>query len=135
MILPVSVLYGNVIPIFAKRINSGEPLTIYGDGEQTRDFLNVEDVARANYLAGTKDIGTGVFNLGSGNSITINELAETMKKISGIQIKIEYAPKRPADVLHCKAYTEKAKQELGFEASVKLDEGLKEYLKWFKLNC
>jgi nucleoside-diphosphate-sugar epimerase len=56
--------YGNVIPIFAKRIYSGVPMTIYGDGEQTRDFVNVKDVARANYLAATTPKGTDVYNLG-----------------------------------------------------------------------
>lgn len=128
-------LYGNVIPIFAKRIYTGEPMTIYGDGEQTRDFVNVKDVAKANYLAGITNKGTGVYNLGSGSSITINMLAEMMQKISGINVGINYAPTRPADVRHCKAQTAKVKDELGFEASVMLEEGLKEYLEWFKGNC
>ncbi len=128
-------LYGNVIPIFAKRIYSGENMTIYGDGEQTRDFVNVKDVARANYLAGTLHKRTGVYNLGSGRSITINSLAEVMKEISGINAGTEYAPLRPADVKHCKAETGKAKAELGFEVTVDLYDGLKEYLKWFEANC
>lgn len=128
-------LYGNVIPIFARRIYCGEPLTIYGDGQQTRDFVNVKDVARANYLAGTLHGVTGVYNLGSGQSITINQLAEMMQAISGVHVGLEYAPVRPADVKHCKAQTGKARQELGFEATVDLDSGLREYLDWFKANC
>jgi len=72
-------LYGNVIPIFAKRIFSGEKIIIFGDGEQTRDFVNVKDVARANYLAATTERKTGVYNVGSGSSITINSLAELIK--------------------------------------------------------
>ena len=87
-------LYGNVIPIFAKQIFGGEPITIYGDGDQTRDFINVKDVARANYLAGTTNKSTGVYNLGSGTSITINKLAEMMQEISGINVGIKYAPVR-----------------------------------------
>ncbi|MGE0090530.1 MAG: GDP-mannose 4,6-dehydratase [Bacteroidales bacterium] len=125
-------LYGNVIPIFAKRIYSGEPITIYGDGEQTRDFLNVKDVARANYLGATTDKGTDVYNMGSGSSITINKLAEIMKRISSMSNEIKYALERPADVKHCKADASKAKRILGFEASVGLEEGLKEYMTWFE---
>jgi UDP-glucose 4-epimerase len=124
-------LYGNVIPIFAQRIHDGNPITIYGDGTQTRDFLNVRDVAEANYLAATLD-QTGVFNLGSGSSITIRELAELMQDISRRKVGIEYRPKRPADVMHCKANIMKASDILGFNAKVHLDEGLKEYLAWFE---
>ena len=128
-------LYGNVIPIFAKRIYSGEPVTIYGDGKQTRDFINVKDVARANYLAGTANIPTSVYNLGSGTRITINELAEKMKKISDSNMEIEYAPMRAADVKHCQANIDRVKKEFGFEPSVELDVGLQEYMHWFKNNC
>lgn len=127
-------LYGNVIPIFAKRIYSGDSLTIYGDGEQTRDFLNVKDVAIANYLAATTDVGTGVYNIGSGQSITIIELANIMKKITKIDSVIRHEPQRPADVRHCKANTKKVNEELGFVASVDLIEGISEYLDWFKNN-
>jgi nucleoside-diphosphate-sugar epimerase len=124
-------LYGNVIPIFAKRIHAGEPLTIYGDGEQTRDFVNVKDVARANYLAANCDNGTAVYNLGSGNSITINRLAERMQAVARRNVGIRYAPQRPADVRHCKAQIVKAREDLGFETAIGLDQGLEEYMAWF----
>ena len=128
-------LYGNVIPIFAKRIYSGEPITIFGDGTQTRDFVNVKDVAKANYLGSVSSLGTDVYNLGSGSSITINELAEMMIKIAGKNTQIVYAPERPADVKHCKANANKAKEKLGFEAKVSLETGLEEYMKWYRDNC
>ena len=128
-------LYGNVIPIFAKRIYSNEPITIYGDGTQTRDFVNVKDVAIANYLGAQSTNGTDVYNLGSGDSITINKLAEMMIEISGCKTEIQYAPERPADVKHCKANANKAKEKLDFEAAVSLDAGLEEYMKWFYDNC
>lgn len=128
-------LYGNVIPIFAKRIYSGEPITVYGDGTQTRDFVNAEDIARANLIASMSKNGTDVYNLGSGDSVTINWLAETMQKIAGINVGIVYAPERPADVKHCKANAAKASNVLGFKAEIGLEEGLERYLDWYKKNC
>lgn len=127
-------VYGNVIPIFAKRIYAHQPMIIYGDGTQTRDFVNAKDVARANFLA---SLGkeTDVYNLGSGSSITINKLAEMMQEITGIHVGIEYAPERPADVKHCKANAEKVKKCLNFEAEVDLYDGLVSYLAWYKENC
>jgi nucleoside-diphosphate-sugar epimerase len=124
-------LYGNAIPIFAKRLFSEEPITIFGDGEQTRDFVNVRDVARVNYLAAMSAVTKDVFNIGSGDSITINKLVSMMKEISGVDVPVQFVPKRLADTLHCKAMTAKVMHELGFEASVGLEQGLKEYLSWF----
>ena len=128
-------LYGNVIPIFSKKIYSNEPMIIYGDGEQSRDFVNVKDVAKVNYLASVRGKDTDVYNIGSGNSITINKLAEMMQEISGRKVGVIYAPERPADVKHCKAKTEKIYSTIGFKASVCLEAGLVEYLEWFKKNC
>lgn len=128
-------LYGNVIPIFAKRIYAGEPITIFGDGTQTRDFVHVSDVARANYLASVSDRGTDVYNLGSGDSITINQLATMMIEISGRKTNILYAPERPADVKHCKANADKAATQLHFQAKKGLYEGLESYMKWYVDNC
>ena len=128
-------MYGNVIPIFAKRIYADEPITIYGDGCQTRDFVNVKDVARANYLASVSEKGTDVYNLGSGESITINRLAEIMIEISGKKTEIIYAPERPADVRHCKANTKKAVEQLGFSTEVQLRDGIEAYMKWYVDHC
>ena len=128
-------LYGNVIPIFAKRIFAGEPIIIYGDGEQTRDFLNVDDVARGNLLASKSEKGTDVYNLGSGGSVTINWLANTMQDIAGIRVGIQHAPERPADVRHCKANADKVLSALDFKAEVGLESGLINYMKWYKENC
>lgn len=127
-------LYGNVIPIFAHRLFAGEPLLIYGDGSQTRDFVNVFDVARANVMAGLEYPKTNVFNLGSGSSITINRLAEMMQEISGINNGINYLPERKADVKHCKANATKVWENMSFKAVVSLESGLKEYIDWYKNN-
>lgn len=127
--------YGNVIPIFAKRIFNNEDIIVYGDGQQTRDFVNVKDVVLANYLAATKAEKTDVFNLGSGDSITINTLVSLMQDICKSKATINYEPKRAGDVMHCKAETKKATKLLGFTAAVPMEDGLKEYLSWFKRNC
>ena len=127
-------LYGNVIPIFAHRLFAGEPLLIYGDGTQTRDFVNVYDVARANVMAGLEYGKTGVFNLGSGESITINKLAQMMQEISGIDNGINYLPERKADVKHCKANANKVAEKMQFRTVVPLEKGLAEYIGWYKNN-
>lgn len=128
-------LYGNVIPIFAHRLFTNQPLCIYGDGTQTRDFVNVVDIARANYLAGTVETKSDVFNMGCGSSVTIKYLAEIMQDISGIHTGIEYLPERKADVKHCKANIAKVRNRLGFEPTVSLEDGLEQYLKWYKENA
>lgn len=128
-------LYGNVIPIFAKRIYSDMPVIIYGDGTQTRDFVDVMDVARVNYLASTVAESTNVYNIGSGSSITINKLAEMMLEISGKKVQVKYEPERPADVKHCKAQSEKVLKSLGFKTSINLEDGLHRYMEWFRANC
>jgi len=127
--------YGNVIPIFAKRIYDGNKLTIYGDGSQTRDFVNVSDVARANYISSIKCNETSIFNLGSGSTITINELAQMMQEISGINVGVDYQPERVGDVKHCKADASKILNQLGFKTETDLNTGLKEYMQWYKEHC
>ena len=127
-------LYGNVIPIFMKQTLTGSSLTIYGDGEQTRDFVNVKDIAKANLLAASSNKKTSVYNLGSGQSISINELSSLIQIICQKKIKIIYAPARIADVKHCRANTKKALNELNFKSSVGLYEGLSEYKLWFENN-
>jgi len=125
--------YGNVIPIFANHLMTGKPITIYGTGEQTRDFVNVKDVAKANFLAATRAQKTGVFNLGSGSSITINTLAEYCQEASGIKsVDVVHAPPRLGEVLHCRADISKASAELGFAPNADILSGLREYFDWFK---
>ena len=124
--------YGNVIPIFANRLLMRKHLTIYGDGKQTRDFVNVKDVAMANYLAGTKAQKSDVYNVGSGLSITINQLVEYVEEASGISTSIKYASPRKGEILHCKADITKIKNDFGFNPNADILEGLKEYFKWLK---
>lgn len=127
--------YGNVIPIFANNAYKGIPIKIFGDGEQTRDFICASDVAKINYLAGTKkDLTTCVINLGSGLTITINELAQMVKQYTKTQSEIVHMPPRIGDVRHCKADISKLKEVLGYTPSVNFKEDLYKYLDWFKTD-
>jgi UDP-glucose 4-epimerase len=122
--------YGNVIPIFAHKMIFGQPLTIYGDGEQTRDFINVADVARANYVAGMNRGVNGAFNLGSGASITINHLISLMEGASGLKAKVVHGATRKGDVRHSRADVSAIRQVLGWEPKVGFEEGLGTYMAW-----
>ena len=122
--------YGNVIPIFAHRVLQGEPITIFGDGEQTRDFVNVRDVARANLGAARTAGLSGAFNVASATRITINELARLVTGASGVPAVVQYGPPRKGDVRHSLADISAAQAAFGYEPSVTLDEGLREYMDW-----
>ena len=125
--------YGNVIPIFADRILRGVPMTIFGDGEQTRDFVNARDVAAANIEAATSGDGVaGPFNIGSATRITINDLAAMMQRAAGRAVGVEYAPPRQGDVRDSLAATDAAHAAFGFEPGVDLNEGLEDYLTWIR---
>ena len=124
--------YGNVIPIFAYQMLREETLTIFGDGEQTRDFVNVRDVVQANIKAAHAVGVSGAFNLGSSDRITINRLVKLLNEVSGIEPKVQHGPPRPGDVRHSLADITAARDAFGFEPCVSLEEGLKEYMDWVK---
>jgi UDP-glucose 4-epimerase len=124
--------YGNVIPIFVHQVLKGLPVTVFGDGEQTRDFVNVRDIVRANLLA-AKAIGvSGAFNIASGSSVTINELVRLIGQASGIEYTISFGPPRKGDVRDSLANVSAATERLGYTPSVNLGEGLKEYVNWVR---
>jgi len=126
--------YGNVIPIFADRMLHRQPVTIFGDGNQTRDFVNVRDVARANVGAGMVRDVSGAFNIGAGSRISINELAMLMYRTVGREPQIAYAPPRPGDVRDSLADVSAAAAAFGFRPTVPLGEGMSEYLKWLSTS-
>jgi UDP-glucose 4-epimerase len=125
--------YGNVIPIFAHRVLHHQPVTIFGDGEQTRDFVNVRDVAAANLNAARTAGVSGAFNIASGTRITINRLAALVIAESGEPATIEHAPTRKGDVRHSLADIAAARAALGFEPRVAIEDGLRQYMTWSKL--
>lgn len=124
--------YGNVIPIFAQRLIHGQPITIFGDGEQTRDFINVRDVARANLAAGINRGVSGAFNLGSGSNITINRLVEMIQGVSGLKTEVIHGEPRKGDVRHSLADISAMKRSFGWEPTVAFEPGLTEYMAWAK---
>jgi UDP-glucose 4-epimerase len=124
--------YGNVIPIFAFKMLRGEALTIFGDGEQTRDFINVRDVVQANIRAAMAQGVSGAFNTGSGDRITINRLVELLRDASGIKPQVEHGAPRIGDVRHSLADISALREAFGFNPDVLLKEGLAEYMAWAK---
>jgi len=126
--------YGNVIPIFAHRLLSGMPLIVFSDGEQTRDFVNVRDVARANVGAARATGLSGAFNVASATSVTINHLVDLLGATAGIDPEVEYAPPRAGDVRDSLADISAARDAFAYEPEVSLEEGLAEYIEWMRVH-
>ena len=124
---------GEVIPKFLLRCQAGQPMVIFGDGAQTRDFTYVSDMARGILLAGESDACIGeTINLGAGEEITINELAQAVADAVGRDDSpIEHQPMRPGDTLRLCADIGRAREVLGFEVQVSLREGLGKLLEWY----
>ncbi len=122
--------YSAVIPRFIHTILSGKRITFYGDGKQTRDFVYVRDVARANELAMLSK-SAGVFNVCSGKAASLIGLAEMIMELTGKKTEPLFEPERKGDIRHMYGSPELAKKEIGFEAKVSLEEGLKETIDYF----
>lgn len=122
--------YGNVIPIFVFKLLAGERITVFGDGEQTRDFVNVHDVVQANLRAAAARGVSGAFNIGSGTRITINELVRRLGEASGAPVPFDHGPPRPGDVRDSLADVSAAREKLGFAPAVEIGPGLEEYVAW-----
>ncbi len=117
--------YANVIAIFFSRIKNGKPLTIFGDGKQTRDFVFIEDIVEANLLAATQPAAVGgIFNIASGEETSIEKLASIIRQIGTKESSIIYADPRAGEVRHSRANIEKAQRVLGYNPKATLKEGL-----------
>jgi UDP-glucose 4-epimerase len=117
---------------FFRWVIESRPLKVYGDGEQSRDFTHVDDIAEANWLAFEKAQPGEVFNIGGGTRITLNEAIEVIKEISGREIEVDYRSKEKGDVRHTMADMTKAKEELGYKPKVSTVDGLKTEYEWMK---
>ena len=126
-----------VVAIFCGRILEGRPLTAFGDGRQTRDYVFVEDVARANLAAATAELPpvAGVdgraFNIGTSRETSVLELAESIARAAGERLVIEHAPARPGELQRSAVRIDKAGRWLGWRPQVSLDDGLSRTFRWF----
>jgi UDP-glucose 4-epimerase len=125
---------GEVIPKMMLRAMAGQPLIVFGDGEQTRDFTFVSDTARGIISAGTSEAAIGeTLNIGSGQEISIRELAQKISSVAGRNIgQIEYRDSRPGDVKRLCADTSKAKMLINYSAETTLIDGLEQVLNWYR---
>jgi len=125
--------YSGVISIFMTRALSGMPPVINGDGLQTRDFVFVGDVVQALVSGATSPGAVGrVFNVGTGRSVSINDLWRTIARIAGTKVKPSRGPARPGDVPHSLSCIELARTYLQFAPLVELEEGLGHTMEWYR---
>jgi UDP-glucose 4-epimerase len=123
--------YAAAVPIFVERAVKNKPIIIYGDGEQTRDFIYVKDVAAANAFFATQSSATGVFNVGYGQRITIKALAATICRSAGSSSTVQFAPERLGDVKHSQADVEKL-CAAGFQPQGNFHGGLNATVEYFR---
>jgi len=123
--------YAAAVPIFIDKAVKNETITIFGDGEQTRDFIYVKDVVATNVFLAMNDTESGFFNVAYGGRRTINDLAKKIIALTGSSSKIDYADERAGDVKHSMASVEKIKAA-GLEPTSSFDEGLKETIGFFR---
>ena len=125
--------YTEVLIRWMERIETGKAPLIFGDGTQTMDFVYIEDIARANILAAKSAVTDDVFNIASGSETSLNELALTLAHVMGSNLKPEYGPERKVNPVPRRlASTSKARQLLGFETTVNLEEGLRRLVTWWR---
>jgi UDP-glucose 4-epimerase len=125
--------YAAAIPAFITMMLAGQTPTIYGDGEQTRDFTHIDNVVRANLLAaGAKRTAGEVVNIASGTSVTVNETISHLNAILGTSIRPVYAAPRAGDVKHSSADITLARKMLGFEPVMSFKDGLAGTVEWYK---
>jgi UDP-glucose 4-epimerase len=123
---------GTVVPIFVRKALKGEPLTIFGDGAQYRNFLYVEDLAEGNVQAMAPVAENQIYNLEGLRPISVLEVAETVRKILGEAISIEFKPPRAGDYRGKIVSRDKAMRDLGWRPVVEFEEGMRRYIEWYR---
>ena len=119
-----------VVAIFAGRLLSGEPCTVFGDGAQTRDFVFVDDVVDA--FCRAADAGSGVYNIGTGVETSVNELYAAMADAAGVDVPAVHAEARVGELSRSALDPSRAVRELGWSPSTSLAEGTAAVLDWFR---
>jgi len=125
--------YSAAIPKFISLMIKNKRPIVYGDGEQTRDFTDVENVVSANLLA-LKSKANGVFNIACGKRVSLNQIIALLNKILNKNIKPIYKPKRPGDIKHSLADINKARKLLKYKPKIGIEEGLRKTIDWLKLT-
>lgn len=125
--------YSAVIPKFINKLLNDETLTIFGDGDQSRDFTYVDNVVEANLLALKATGAAGkVCNIGCGTRISLNQLVANLEKIIGRKANVEYQPARPGDVRDSQADITRAKNILDYSPQISIEDGLRKTVDWFR---
>jgi len=128
-------LYGAAIPAIVSRIVKGISPTIYGDGEQTRDFCYIDNVVEANLLAASSDLLAGqVVNVACGQRVSVNDIVRLANQFTGHAVKATYAPPRAGDVKDSWADCSLAEMLIGYKPKVFFEEGLKRWIEWYKAS-
>lgn len=131
--MDVHGVYTEVLVRWMERIAAGQPPLIFGDGEQTMDFICTPDIARANVLAAEADATDASFNIASGVETSLNDLACTLLRVMGSELSIEYGPERAINAVPRRlADTTKAEEILDFRAEIGLEEGLQRLVEWWQ---
>lgn len=123
---------GTVMPIFVKKALNNEPLTIFGDGSQFRNFIYVEDLAEGNVAALKPVAKNKTYNLEGMRPISVKEVAETIRNILQKDVEIRYEQARPGDYGGKTISSRKARDELGWEPKVDFEEGMRRYVEWYR---
>jgi UDP-glucose 4-epimerase len=123
-----------VVAIFTGRMLAGEEVTIYGDGDQTRDFVYVGDCAQANLLALTVDHEPGIYNLGWGRPTSINEICSVLVNITSYSLPVQYGPAKVGETRHIYLDASKAQRDLGWAPTITLEEGLEKTVDYFRIS-
>jgi UDP-glucose 4-epimerase len=125
--------YSGVIALFAAAMLSGRTPTVHGDGLQSRDFTYVTDAVQAlRKAAAVPGISGRVYNVGTGRSTTVLDLAAALNRLLGTSVRPQHAPARAGDVRHSRADIRRAREELGYQPAVSFEEGLKRTLEWYR---
>lgn len=124
--------YAAVVPKFITRMLDGVPPIIFGDGEQSRDFIYVENVARANMLGAEADVEGQILNIGCGEQRTLNQLVTILNGILGTSFEPEYRESRAGDVRKSEGDISLAREVIGFEPTISVQEGLEKTVEWFQ---
>jgi UDP-glucose 4-epimerase len=123
------------IPIFTRALLGGKQPTIFGDGEQTRDLTYIEDIVAANVnLLGTNKADGEVLNIGGGKRVTVNQLFENLKRLTGRNIEPIYGEEIKGDAKHTLSNIEKARQLIDYEPTTSIEDGLENFVEWYQTN-